>query len=281
MRHIYSEIEKKTQQLREVLKKNGRLDEFTQLMNISWVHHDSALEGVVYSYAEIAAALENRILADVSHLSVYQEIRNHMNAIADTRDVAKTKKIKLTVDVLKKIHGRLVYLNDNAVAGRYRKDIPIHRAYFHDIALPNKISGQLAKALELLQSAEVKDFHPIKLAATAHYELMQVFPFSEHSGKIARLVMNAYLLNAGLFPAIIHSADRQRYYETLKGQPKALKQLIIESLDNALNNALKIAKPAEQVAMGGSSSAPAAAPAAPKRKTSTTARAAESRQVTR
>jgi len=36
----------------------------------------------------------------------------------------------------------------------------------------------------------LKDYHPIKLAALAHFHLMQVFPFSEHSGKIARIVMN-------------------------------------------------------------------------------------------
>ncbi len=239
MRHIYFEIERKTQQLKDGLKKRGKTDDFRQMMDISWVHHDSALEGIVYSYAEITAAMENRILADVSHLSTYQEIRNHMNAIIDAREMSKAKKVKPSIESLKKLHGRLVYLNDNAVAGRYRKDIPIHRAYFHDIALPNKISYALAKVLEWMSSSEVKDYHPIKLGAYAHYEMMQVFPFSEHSGKIARLVMNQYLMNAGLYPVIIHSSDRQRYYETLKGQPKALKQLVIESIDNSLGNALK------------------------------------------
>ena len=249
MRHIYSELERKTQQLKDLLKNRGKTEEFRQMLDISWAHHDSALEGVVYSFAEITAALENRILADVSHLSTYQEIRNHMNAIGDSREMSKAKKIKPNIEMFKKLHGRLVYLNDNAVAGRYRKDIPIHRAYFHDIALPTKISYQLLKVLEWLNSSEVKDYHPIKLGAMAHYELMQVFPFSEHSGKIARLVMNMYMLNAGMFPIIIHASDRQRYYETLKGQPKALKQLCIESIDNSLGNAIKfLTQPQEKSA---------------------------------
>ena len=246
MRHIYSELDKKTAQLKELLRKQHKSDDFQKMLDISWVHHDSALEGVVYSQAEIAAALENRILADVSHLSTYQEIRNHMQAIQDGREMAKAKKIKITIETLKVLHKRLVYLNDDAVEGRYRKDIPIHRTYFHDIALPNKISYQLAKSLELLVSSEVKDFHPIKLAAWAHFHLMQVFPFSEHSGKIARIIMNLYLIREGYYPCIIHSSDRQRYYETLKGPPQALKMLILESMDNALNNAIKfITQPAD------------------------------------
>jgi Fic family protein len=239
MRQVYSELEKKTQQLKEILKKQHKTEDFQRMIDMSWVHHDSALEGVVYSQAEINAALENRILADVSHLSTYQEIRNHMQAITDVREASKAKKIKVTIDSLKNLHGRLVYLNDDAVPGRYRKDIPIHRTYFHDIALPNKISYALAKAVEMTTSPEVKDFHPIKLAAWTHFHLMQVFPFSEHSGKIARLVMNTYLLHEGFFPCIIHSSDRQRYYETLKASPQNLKLLVVESMDNALNNAIK------------------------------------------
>jgi len=239
MRHVYSELDKKTQQLKEVLRKQNRTDEFQKMMDVSWVHHDSALEGIVYSHAEINAALENRILADVSHLSTYQEIRNHMNAISDCREIARGKKVRPTLETLKQFHTRLVYLNDDAVPGRYRKDIPIHRTYFHDIALPNKISYQLAKVLEMVISPEVKDFHPIRLGTWAHFHMMQVFPFSEYSGKIARLVMNAYLLHQGYFPAIIHSSDRQRYYETLKGPAQNLESLVLESMDNALNNAIK------------------------------------------
>jgi len=246
MRQVYSELDRKTQQLKEILKKRHKTEEFQQMIDMSWVHHDSALEGVVYSQAEINAALENRILADVSHLSTYQEIRNHMQSIQDAREVAKGKKVKVTIDSLKSFHGRLVYLNDDAQPGRYRKDIPIHRTYFHDIALPQKISYQLSKALEMISGPEVKDFHPVKLATWAHFHLMQVFPFSEHSGKIARLVMNTYLVHAGYFPCIIHSSDRQRYYETLKGPPTALKMLAIESMDNALNNAIKfVSQPAD------------------------------------
>jgi len=247
MRHVYSELDKKTQQLKEHLKKSHRTEEFQRLLDVSWVHHDSALEGVVYSHAEINAALENRILADVSHLSTYQEIRNHMNAISDGREMAKAKKIKITLDTLKTFHTRLVYLNDDAVPGRYRKDIPIHRTYFHDIALPNKISYQLTKVLDMLTSNEVRDFHPIRLGTWAHFHLMQVFPFSEHSGKIGRLVMNMYLLHQGYFPCIIHSSDRQRYYETLKGPAQNLEGLVLESMDNALNNAIKfVTQPQER-----------------------------------
>jgi len=75
---------------------------------------------------------------------------------------------------------------------------------------------------------------------------MQVFPFSEHSGKIARIVMNIYMIHEGYFPAIIHSSDRQRLLRDVEGPPLALEMLILESMDNALNNAIKfITQPAD------------------------------------
>jgi Fic family protein len=68
---------------------------------------------------------------------------------------------------------------------------------------------------------------------------MQVFPFTENSGKVARLLMNLVLLRAHYLPAIIHSIDRQRYYETLRQPNTALRALVVEAEENSLDNALK------------------------------------------
>ncbi|HVR19952.1 MAG TPA: hypothetical protein VMS65_09650, partial [Polyangiaceae bacterium] len=55
-------------------------------------------------------------------------------------------------------------------------------------------------------------------------------------GKVARLLMNIVLLRGGYPPAIIHSTERQRYYEALKGQLPVIVQLVNESILNALSS---------------------------------------------
>ena len=75
---------------------------------------------------------------------------------------------------------------------------------------------------------------PIRVASRAHYELLRVFPFQTDSGKVARLFMNLLLLRAGHPPAIVHSTERQRYYESLRGSLPSLIQMVTESILNAL-----------------------------------------------
>jgi Fic family protein len=78
--------------------------------------------------------------------------------------------------------------------------------------------------------------NPLRVAARVHYDLVRVFPFPNDSGKVARLLMNVVLLRGGYPPAIVHSTERQRYYEALKGQLPVIFQLVNESIINALSS---------------------------------------------
>ena len=51
--------------------------------------------------------------------------------------------------------------------------------------------------------------------------------------------MNLVLLRGGYPPAIIHSTDRQRYYESLRGPSSLLYALVVDSLENSIESAIK------------------------------------------
>jgi hypothetical protein len=122
----------------------------------------------------------------------------------------------------------------------YRKDTPVHRLYFHDIPSADKIPGEMKKLGEWLLEPETKKLPALRLASRLHFKLMQIYPFPKHSGKHARLAMNLVLLRAGYPPAIIHSTERQRYYESLRGPATALHNIMLESLENAIESAIKL-----------------------------------------
>ena len=44
------------------------------------------------------------------------------------------------------------------------------------------------------------------------------------------------LMRAGYEPAIIHSTERQRYYEALRGQLPVIVNMVTESIVNALSS---------------------------------------------
>ncbi len=214
-------------------------------LDISWIAHDSALEGVVYTVAELKAAIggggELGPTADSSMQPAVEEIRRHREALNFTREQATRRRVPVTVDVVKRIYCVLHPEEGDVKSVKYRKDIPQHRLYFHEYAPPDKIAYKLRQVIDWVNDPEARRSRtPVRLAARAHYDLLRIFPFTSDSGKVARLVMNLLLLRAGYPPAIIHSTERQRYYEALKGSSATMLLIVQDAIENSLASIEKL-----------------------------------------
>jgi Fic family protein len=215
-------------------------EEFLRRYELSWLYHENALEGVVYTGQELATALENPPLADATFVSALQDIRHHKVAFDLVREEAKAKKLRVNLTLVRKLAETLVGAGEGKAAPEFRKDMPLHRAYFHEIAQPPKIPTLLQKVLDTCESADFRNAHVIQRAAKLHHGFMQVFPYTDQSGRVARLLANLVLLQGGYrIPCIIHATDRQRYYESLRLPEATLRDLTVDALDNALEQAEK------------------------------------------
>lgn len=254
MRTRYVDIDDRMEDLADRLRADAELaQDFLSKYELSWLYHENALEGVVYSGQELQTALVPAPVADVTFVSALQEIRNHKIALDLVRDEARAKKPKLTLTLVKKLYETLGAGMDGRSVADFRKDMPLHRAYFHEIAQPAKIPAALDKVLAGCDTSDFKGLHPIQQAARLQHGFMQVFPFTENSGRVARLLANLLLLHAGYpLPVIIHATDRQRYYESLRLAETILRDLTMEALDNGLTQAEKFfaAAPPRKKRMG-------------------------------
>jgi hypothetical protein len=235
--------------------------EYRESFDMSWVYHDSALEGVVYTYQELKTATDPSVGSVPDGMQpVCEEIRRHRQAIEYVRELAERKRIPITVDTIKKLYVILHPDEGDVKSVKYRKDIPQHRLYFHEYAAPDKIAYRVRQVIDWLNGPEPKKLKsPIRIASRVHYDLVRVFPFPNDSGKVSRLLMNALLMRAGYPPAIVHSTERQRYYEALKGQLPIILQMVSDSIINAL---LSIEKRFDEYDAARPSSAPASDPTA-------------------
>lgn len=241
MKTRYLEVDDRTVELRARMRKaKDRAREFLPKFDCSLLYHENALEGVVFSSAELLGALDPlAVAADASQVPIFHEIRNHKAALDAIREEARDPKSRLSLTLIKKLYEILGQGFDGRDKANYRRDMPLHRTYFHDIAQPPKIQAQLEKLVDYTTTAEYRELHPINRAATVHWMFMQAFPFADNSGKVARLLAHMILIRAGYLPAIIHSIDRQRYYESLRVPMATLRQLTLEAAENSLDNALK------------------------------------------
>jgi Fic family protein len=245
MRSRYIDIEDRMEDLRDVLLDEQDLSGvFQQKVELSWLHHDSALEGVVVTGQELALALAHHPVAEATAVALFREIHNQKTAIDLVRAEAAAKRLRVNLTVIKRIYEALAAGIEGRSAAEYRKDIPLHRAYFHEIAPPAKIPFLLGKLVDFCESAEFRGYHPIQKASRVSHAFMQVYPFTEGSGKVARLLANLVLLHHGYLPCIIHATDRQRYYESLRAPEPALRELMLESMENGLANAEKFVRQA-------------------------------------
>ena len=210
---------------------------------MSWINHDSALEGVAYTMQELQSAFDPNasFIGDSSLQPICEEIRRHRQALEFVRDFALKKKLPVTLDVVKEIYIILHPEEGDVASVKYRKDIPQHRLYFHDYAPPDKIAQKVQAVIDWINNPELrKTKSSLKIAARAHYDFVRTFPFTHDSGKVGRLFMNLLLLRAGLPAAIIHSAERQRYYEALKGSSSTMTSIVQESIENSLASIEKL-----------------------------------------
>jgi len=248
----YFSLDQRHDMLRELREEvSGNVaSEFEEKLDISWIYHDNALEGVVLSYHEIKAAIDKKIISDVSLIPMYEEIKNHKAAIEWVRDYAhqsaKRRKGGITVELLKQLYAMLT--PEEASKGYpYRKENPLHRLYFHEIAPPDKIVIRLKKLVEWIEDQETQQLHALDRAARTHYRLMSIFPWNKNSGRVARLLMNMLLMRDGYPPVVIHSIDRQRYYDVLRMEGGNLLPLIFESLKNGIDTEIRFLEEVNEV----------------------------------
>ena len=154
MKERYQEIDDKNEALRHHLKTGGeRAQDFMTRYEMSWIYHDSALEGVVYTPSELNAALQQGtvVAAEASLMPIVLEIRNHKAVVDFIREEARVggkKQAQITLTAIKRMHDLFSGNTPEAQAARalterrektekelakereksgYRKDMPLHR----------------------------------------------------------------------------------------------------------------------------------------------------------
>lgn len=214
---------------------------FRSKLDLSWIYHDSALEGMVYTFDELKGAINNQPPPDHALVPIYDEIKQQKTCIDFIRETCQKKRLVINLDLVKKIYVTLDPEEGETKGGpKYRKDMPLHRSYFHDILPPDKITGQMKQLITWVNATDTRrSTHTVRLAAKLHYRLLHIFPYPRNSGKVARLLMNLMLMKQGYPPAVIHATERQRYYDSLRTSEEAAAKLVTEALGTSVESAIR------------------------------------------
>src|ERR1051325_3161301 len=106
----FFELDAKMDQLRAKLTgfPPNIIKDYQDRLDVSWLFHDNALEGVVLSYSELKAAIDSRIISDVTLIPMYEEVRNHKLAVDFVRDANAGKKPSpIDLELVRKLYALL------------------------------------------------------------------------------------------------------------------------------------------------------------------------------
>lgn len=73
----------------------------------------------------------------------------------------------------------------------------------------------------LLWYHQTKEMHPVENGALFHYRFVEIHPFDDGNGRLARLLMNLILMQSGYPPCIIQMARRRKYLEALEATDRS------------------------------------------------------------
>jgi Fic family protein len=224
----------------------------------AYIYHDSALDGLVISGEEIAAVFNMEFASTLIRSRFLQEIRNHRDVLERlqllsererSRDIMYQCDVVAMKDIIK-LHQGLYEGIARKDPGKIRTAPPIHSSYFHSFVDEHGVEAELAKLCAQTEDCEFRGQHPVNQAVLFHAAFMSIYPFLEGSGKVGRIFMNSFLFQGGYEAAIIASSERQRYYETLRDGPEALRDLLLDSMEASLDSQIKMATQMEEMNYG-------------------------------
>lgn len=189
------------------------LKQIREYYRIGLTYTSNALEGNSLTETETKIVLEEGITIGGKRLIDHLEVIGHGDALNYLYECIKNK--NFSEDDIKKLHQLFYYRIDEKYAGIYR-DIKIFiSGCKYPFAQPEDLPKLMKELIVRLGGLKDK-MHPVEFAALVHKEFVFVHPFIDGNGRVARLLMNLSLLQAGYNIAIIPPIMRSKYIETLE-----------------------------------------------------------------
>jgi Fic family protein len=190
------------------------LRQINQFFKIETTYSSNAIEGNTYTLEETKVILEDGITVGGHPLREFYEIEGHGKAY----DYMFTliKKRVLTEDDILYCH-RLFSNNIPGFVnpGAYRETEVIISGSRKVLAKAKEVPEKMKEFVQWIHNN--RDLlPPVMFAAEAHRRLVNIHPFTDGNGRIARLVMNTFLYQDTLFPVSIPLLRRADYYNVLE-----------------------------------------------------------------
>jgi len=204
--------------------------------SLAWTYNSNAIEGNTLTLQETELVINTGITVGGKTVNEHLEAINHVKGIDFLRNIVRSK-IDISEEIIKEMHKIILSSIDDEEAGNYRTTNVRIVGANHIPPQSMKIPGLMQEFIEWYYENE-RNLSISEMASELHYKFVMIHPFIDGNGRVARLLMNLYLMRNGYPPAIILKVDRKRYYRVLNqaniGRNEGLDNFIGRAIERSL-----------------------------------------------
>ncbi|HLG99194.1 MAG TPA: Fic family protein [Bryobacteraceae bacterium] len=222
------------------------LNNLEHYYDIELTYTSNAIEGNTLSPVETTLVIEKGITIAGKPLKDHLEALDHYDGIRYVRELVRQQPAPITESDIRSLHNLVVKRSRPDIAGRYA-DLPRYvrtDAGQHTFPHPAEIPALMGDFAAWLRTAPDTP----AAAFTAHRRLVDIHPFNDGNGRVARLLMNLILIRAGYPPVAVRPEDRPAYIRALQQSQallgsEAFDKLLYQRLDATLDEYLRLLAP--------------------------------------
>ncbi len=220
---------------------NDALLQVKEYYKIGLTYASNALEGNTLSLAETKVVLEDGITIGGKPLKDHYETVGHAKAFDEI--IKLSQNATFTAADIKLLHKLFYEKIDNEKAGKYRTSQVIITGSDVELPKPEELDEKMHEFI--LQLPKLKaELHPVEYAAMVHIIFVNIHPFTDGNGRVARLLMNLALLQSGynivVIPPVVRADYISALQETNKGNNTDFINFVSEMVLESQKEYLKI-----------------------------------------
>ncbi|MCB0397615.1 MAG: Fic family protein [Flavobacteriales bacterium] len=262
---IYETINKLRAELDSLLPmREGDKERLWKKIKLDLTFHSNHIEGNTLTYGETSILITHGKATGDHEMRDFEEVKAHVVALNSIRELADNPEQPFTESTIRELNKIILvepFWKEAITAdgqptrklisvGKYKSSpnsVRLANGEIFQYASPEETPALMEELMSFYKKhIDDNEVHPLQLAALFHHRFVQIHPFDDGNGRIARLAMNYILLKKGYPVVIIPSPDKKNYLLALSkadaGDADAFVEYIGKHLIRSLELSIKAAK---------------------------------------
>lgn len=225
----YQEVKNKIDSIKHQITAHGKLDD-NQLKKINykfrleWNYNSNSMEGNTLTIAETRSVMVGNLDVHQKPLHDVLEMKGHDEIVSDILKIGKGE-LRLSEKRIQQIHKAIIHESDEirkeqiGVWKKQANEIINYKGEKYGFAAPDEVPEKMHDLLNRTNAALDAVFakkknapHPLDVAFKFHLEVLDIHPFHDGNGRVARILSNLILIATGYPPFWITKPERTTYY---------------------------------------------------------------------